>query len=262
METKEISLLTRYPQCFEKPRVISFVGAGGKTTCLFALARNFRDAGEKVLVTSTTALYKPEKEPFDCLWVESEKTTSLEKKTPIKGITIGGERVTEEQKLKGFLPESLERILQQQAYDRLLIESDGSREKPIKACNKTEPVLLASTDLVVGVLGLRALGQRMTEATVHRSQIFAQRTATPIGQSITEESFARLIAHPQGLFQYSSTKAKRVLILNQADTQKLRQQAIEIATLLREKKETNRVDFMLATAFDPTRYQLIWSEKI
>ncbi len=260
MEPLERYLINLHPECFENAQVISFVGAGGKTTSMFTLASEFRKAGETVLVTTSTAIYKPEKEPFDCLWLEAEAKRPLEEKNPVNGITVWGDRVTEEQKLKGLLPERLQNIIYKKRYNRVLIEADGSREKPMKASNETEPVMVASTDLVIGVLGMSALGLNISEANIHRSALFCELTGKQAGQRICEKSVAELIAHPQGLFQYTPKEAKRLLLLNQADDDRRRQQAAEIAALLRKKHEKRRIDYMLATSFDPANYELIWSE--
>ena len=260
MEPLERSLINLHPECFENAQVISFVGAGGKTTSMFTLASDFRNAGETVLVTTTTAIYKPEEEPFDCLWLEAEAKNPLEEKNPANGITVWGDRVTEEKKLKGILPERLQKLIHRKRYNRVLIEADGSREKPMKASNETEPVMVASTDLVIGVMGMSALGQSISETNIHRSALFCQLTGMQAGQRISEESVARLIAHPKGLFQYTPAKAKRVLLLNQADDERRRQQAAEIAALLEKDPEKSRIDYILATSFDSSTYELIWSD--
>ena len=43
--------------------------------------------------------------------------------------------------------------------DLTLIEADGARHLPCKAPAEHEPALLSSSDLVIGVTGLSALGQ-------------------------------------------------------------------------------------------------------
>src|SRR4030067_2612685 len=44
----------------EQARLISLCGAGGKTTLMFCLAREFVEAGERVLVTTTTKIARDE----------------------------------------------------------------------------------------------------------------------------------------------------------------------------------------------------------
>lgn len=41
-------------------RVIAFVGAGGKTTLIQKMARELQENGKKVIVTTTTHMYRPD----------------------------------------------------------------------------------------------------------------------------------------------------------------------------------------------------------
>ena len=45
----------------KKGKMVSLIGAGGKTTTLFFLARELWEEGGKVLVTTTTKIFKPAK---------------------------------------------------------------------------------------------------------------------------------------------------------------------------------------------------------
>lgn len=245
------------------PGVISFVGAGGKTTSMLTLARECREAGERLLVTTTTAIYKPEKEPFDRLWIEAERSDCLEEQKTAEGITIWGDRITEDRKLKGMPLKRIEDFIVKNQYDRFLIESDGSREKPLKAPGEHEPLISKETELVVGVVGMSALEQRVSEAWIHRSQLFCQITGTSEGELITAEKIVKLVIHPEGLFKSAPMGAKRVLLLNQTDSERRRQQAKNIASGIRQSNDhsagKNPIQ-VLATSFDPFKYQLVWSE--
>ena len=42
------------------PRMTALVGAGGKTTLMYALARRMADAGRRVVCTTTTKIFPPE----------------------------------------------------------------------------------------------------------------------------------------------------------------------------------------------------------
>ena len=42
------------------PRITALVGAGGKTTLMYALARRMADAGRRVVCTTTTKIFPPE----------------------------------------------------------------------------------------------------------------------------------------------------------------------------------------------------------
>ena len=55
----------------DKNSIVSIVGAGGKTSLMFQLAEELREKS-RVLVTTTTKIYVPEKGQYDYLIVGEE----------------------------------------------------------------------------------------------------------------------------------------------------------------------------------------------
>ena len=55
-------LLTEALQIPPSARCICAVGAGGKTSLLYELAEEYRQEGKRVLLTTTTKMYLPEKD--------------------------------------------------------------------------------------------------------------------------------------------------------------------------------------------------------
>src|SRR4030042_6313460 len=53
--------------------VISLVGAGGKTTLMFRLAKELLLAGKRVVTTTTTKILEPSSEETRCLYVHSDE---------------------------------------------------------------------------------------------------------------------------------------------------------------------------------------------
>ena len=103
----------------------------------------------------------------------------------------------------------------------LLIEADGSRQKPLKAPAAHEPPIPDFVDTVIVVAGLSALGKPLDDRHVHRAEIFSQLSGLPMGQMITPESLTRVLSHPEGGLKNIPTHARRVALLNQADTPEL-----------------------------------------
>ncbi|SFI01809.1 probable selenium-dependent hydroxylase accessory protein YqeC [Tindallia magadiensis] len=240
------------------PRVISFVGAGGKTTSMFTLAKECREREEQILVTTTTAIYTPKKQPFDHLWIEAEERIGLEEEGPLSGITVWGDHVTKENKLKGIQLPTLETMIRDKSYDRILIEADGSKEKPLKAPDEKEPVIPEGTDLVIGVLGIRILDQKNTENHIHRSHLYRNITNSLEGESVTAKNVAQLVVHPKGLFKNTPKGARRLLLINQVDDKKRQQQAREIVRYVRSYQPAFFP--LMATSFDTEIFQLKRSE--
>ena len=100
----------------------------------------------------------------------------------------------------------------------LLIEADGSRQKPLKAWAEHEPPIPAFVDQVVEVTGLLGLGKPLGAENVHRPELFSSLSGLNMGESITPEDLVRVLTHPQGGKKNIPPGARHVAMLNQADT--------------------------------------------
>ncbi len=134
-------------------RVISIVGAGGKSTIVYYLASHHAARGKRVLVLTTTKIWRPDPGYFAATVREARDLWAAGRFAVI-GTPLG-------QKLT-FPDEALLGELYHEA-DLVLIEADGARHHPIKVPRPGEPVLLPQTDTVLCVMGLSALGQPVGE---------------------------------------------------------------------------------------------------
>lgn len=202
------------------PGIIAFVGAGGKTSALFGLARQLELQGHRVLVTSTTHLLDPRGEPFrprfDLILRPDLEAPLGSGPVPEgrRGLTVLMAReAPPTAKLKGIHPSWFPGL--RQAWDFILVEADGSKGLPIKAPEAHEPVLPPGTDLVVGVMGLDCLGRPMDGRTVHRPDRFRALTGCGAGTPIAWEHLVALARHPEGLFKQAP--GPRAILLNKID---------------------------------------------
>ena len=196
--------------------VVALVGAGGKTSALFRLAREAADRGRTVLATTTTHMLDPRLEGRD---VRVRLQPGLEFPGPddpepaVPGVTFLASRAVEAGKVKGVHPSRIPGL--RARWDLVLVEADGSRRLPVKAPGPYEPALPDGPALVLGVIGLGCLGRPMDAATVHRPGIFARITGCAPGEPIGWTHLAALAAHPEGIFKGAA--GARALLLNQAD---------------------------------------------
>ncbi len=184
------------------PELISIVGAGGKTSTLFRLAHELKALGKKVLVTTTTNMALPEAFQADHLVVDDSKSLFL--LPGIEGgviVCLGSNIVNAKRKLKGVAPKYVTEIYQRQAFNYILVEADGSKRRPIKAPAHYEPVIPWGTKRIIGVIGLDALGQPITDEHVHRPELFCTVTGKRMGDLIDRECLVRLIVAENGLFR-------------------------------------------------------------
>jgi len=104
--------------------------------------------------------------------------------------------------------------------------------KALKAPGADEPVIPAFVDAVVVVAGLTGLGKKLEDEVVFRSEVFGRLGDLELDDVITPSALARVLAHPEGGLKNIPAGARRLVILNQADTPILQSQSDEIARYL------------------------------
>ncbi len=207
--------------------VIVFVGAGGKTSALFHLARELVERGWSVLVTTTTHLADPRATAGPTaaiLWRPEMESPCAPGPGPAAvpapepgsgpGVTLLVCREADAPgKVKGIDPSWIPGL--KTAWDFVLVEADGSKRLPVKAPESYEPVIPPGTDLVVGVIGLDCLDRPMDGRTVHRPERFSAVTGCAPGAPVAWEHLAALVRHPDGLFK--GARSPRAVFLNKSD---------------------------------------------
>jgi len=220
-----------------KPEVICLVGAGGKTTTMFALARELNSLEKRVLVTTTTNIAYPEPGQCDRVVLEPTGDLGVFAEGPCSGVVCYGAGVIEKEtrKFASVAPEVIARIHRRHLFDYILVEGDGAKRKPVKAPARYEPVIPACTSRVLGVVGLDALGVLIADDQVHRPELFCAVTGKKPGDAIDIECLAALICSPIGLLKGVPRNCARYVLLNKADTDERRQAAGAIVNCARQK---------------------------
>ena len=184
--------------------VISLVGGGGKTTLMFALARELMTPGKMVITTTTTRIFPPSSTDSPRLFVSrdaEEIIDFIEKEGPQTGhVTVAHEIDSAPGKLCGIDPELLVRLSELESVVNIIVEADGAAHRSLKAPNrKYEPVIPANSSLVIPVVGIDVLGCEMREEFVFRSDIASRLTGLAMGDIISPSTIATLITHSEGI---------------------------------------------------------------
>lgn len=224
----------RYPPT---PR-LALVGAGGKTSALFQLARELLETPNEpshkkaVLVTATTHLATNQLLLADHHFTihTPEDFERLEIQLPNGVILITGTPAGED-RVSGLNLATIDRVYELAERQRLplLIEADGSGLRPIKAPAAHEPVIPQSVDTVLVTAGLSALGKPLSPEWVQRPELVARITGLSPGDSITQDAFEALMNSPAGGLKDIPESARRIALLNQADSPQLQTSANHIA---------------------------------
>jgi len=212
-----------------KASMISIVGAGGKSSLMYFLAEELREEN-KVLITTTTKIYMPQKEQYDYIAIGQKKFTNL-KHSKNKGIYVYGSSINIENKIIG--PTVLELENQNSYFDYILVEADGAKGKAIKGWKETEPVICSNTEKTIGVISLEVIGKNIEEATVHRVEEFINLTNSFKNEKITLQNLSSLVFHPKGLFKDSI--GERVLFVNKIENSEQADLARKFLAIIIEK---------------------------
>ncbi len=194
--------------------VVSIIGAGGKTSLMFHLAREAKEQGMKVLVTTSTKIRVPEADQYDSIDLSGKLFTDCDIVEP--GIYVGGLPDKDSTKITQARSDIL--AWQCKTFDLVLIEADGAAEKSLKGWKTTEPVIPDSTSVTIGVIDIQTIGNVITENSVHRLEIFSELTGADPGDTMEIGHLLRMIVHDNGLF--GKALGREILFINKVESAK------------------------------------------
>lgn len=206
-------------------RVVALVGGGGKTSSMYALARQARDAGRTVIVTTTTHIRphsmlpltdNPDPEHLQALLAEHGIITLGRFLRPDKISDAGGAAVCKA------------------VADVVVVEADGARQLPLKVPADHEPVIPECTDVVIAVAGMDCVG-RSIESICHRPERVCALLGKSPEDSVSPENVTRILSHPRGGRKGVRDEMAFRCLLNKADTPQRLAWAEEIQSQLAAK---------------------------
>ncbi len=225
--------------------VVSIIGAGGKTSLMFYLAKELACAGKTILTTTTTHIFmpKPNQSP-DTIIAETfddlvEKSRSLLNR--FNHFSAGSRQIPDLGKLKGFAPDIIDQLRKADCFDWIIVEADGAKRKPIKATNFHEPVVPETTTHLIHVTGLDAIGKPLDNDNVHRAQLFSDNTGLALGAAIDEQSIARSAVIEIKKAAALAPLSLKFELLNKADNPDKIKSGEKIAGFLQSNKTFNKI---------------------
>lgn len=213
----------------ESGELIAFVGGGGKTSLMMALARELAAAGRRVIATTTTRIAAWEAESLPAVWRKEEAESTLAEHLRRHGLcmVLGGPAG---EKALGVPAELPGRLLARHDVDVVLVEADGAQRLPVKAPAEHEPALPPETTLLVPIAGIDALDGPIAEVA-HRPHLVARLLGKDVGEDLTPADVARLLIHPEGGLKRAPAAARAIPFINKVEVQEQLALAKEIARL-------------------------------
>jgi molybdenum cofactor cytidylyltransferase len=251
--------------------VVSFVGAGGKTTTAMRLMVELAEAKQSVVFTTTTKILEPVLAGDERL-VLSEQPDTILKVVPellarrLK-VFLAVRRLEETDpalhkdpdypfpvranKLQGIAPEMVDRLAAALHELVILNEADGAKHRSLKAPAAHEPVVPISTTLLVPMASLHVLGKPLSSEHVFRPERVAALSGTALGELVTVDTVAAVLTHPQGGLKGVPPQARVVPILNQWEGRAALEEAKEVAALVLRHERIQRMVVASLRRADP-----------
>jgi molybdenum cofactor cytidylyltransferase len=214
----------------DRDKMVSVIGAGGKTTTLYRLARELWERGEKVLLTTTTKIFKPASPHVHKLYLAHDLEALRCQLADIEGpmIVAAGSALDSLGKLTGLPSVWLDELAEAGEVDRILVEADGAASRYFKAPLEYEPVVPGHCPLILWVMAIKALGKPIGPETIHRSERVAALLGVEFGTPLTQGHILQLLKQPSGCFKGIPKGSRIIALFNQADSEGELQSAREL----------------------------------
>ena len=215
--------------------LVSIVGAGGKSTILFALGRDLTAAGSRVILTTTTRVGADQPSEPIC-W--SAEVADVEAAF-LDGLPLFVAAGRAPGKIVGPSPEAIDRLFAGTTVAYVVVEADGAGQMAIKAPANHEPVIPSASTTVIVVASLAAIGHPISEVA-HRPERVAGLIGAQAGDLLTLEGAAAVLLHPDGGLKGIPVKARVVMVVTRAGSAPTGL-AADLATVLASHPRVDRV---------------------
>ena len=231
--------------------VVSFIGAGGKTSTLVNLGHELAEMGWRVTATTTTHVDADQLDLMPYAVTPGEGVGMLSKALSEFGFVFVYDQIRSGNVYgppKGYISTLLDSV----DSDVILVEADGARGLPLKAPFADEPAIPAETSLVVPIASLSVLGQELTEEYVYNAQAIIDRYGFGEGQRVKSPWVAQVLRDEELGLARVPEKARIVTLLNQVTEQGYtRARARLIARLILRSQRVHSVAIGSVRGADP-----------
>ncbi|MDL5361140.1 selenium cofactor biosynthesis protein YqeC [Halalkalicoccus sp. NIPERK01] len=213
--------------------VTCVVGAGGKKTTLYALA----NALDRAVVTATVRI--PIFDPHVARVVVTGDPAGAIERNAEWPLGVVPEREGDD-RYRGYDPEVLDGLAERTDVP-LFVKADGARMREFKAPGDREPQVPERADAVLPIASVHAVGKHLTEGVVHRPERVAAIAGIDLGEEITTDTVAAVLASPEGGLKDVPADATAIPLLNKVDDREDEAVAREIARSIHERADVERV---------------------
>ena len=211
----------------EKDKIITLVGAGGKTSTIFELGKEFSNLNKKTIITTTTHMGFDK----DFILIEEDRDIKRIQNILKENNLIKVGKKESEYKVKSLDFDILKKIIE--IGDFLLIEGDGAKNLPLKAPKDNEPVIIKETNLVIGIMGFDSINKKIKDIC-HRPELVSRLLRKDLDEIIDYKDLVKIAQHENGLKKDVNCKYK--VIINKVDKEEDLELCKKISNLCKKCK--------------------------
>lgn len=207
----------KFKDCLEirKNDILTFVGAGGKTTSIKRLAAEYRN---NLIITTTTHFFPFSSFQHGEIIIKNEKKfdSYLEeiKLKTADDIVVFGREKDSSGKIQGISPLWLDKLKVNLPESNFLVEGDGAKGRYIKVPAEHEPVIPTRTDIIAVVLGMNNLGEKISKKNSFRIN---KLTEIADGKYIDEKLIVKILTSKKSYGYYKEKCRNYICILTQVN---------------------------------------------
>ena len=207
-------------------RVLSLVGAGGKKTTMYALAKALPG---RVALSSSSHMAAYDRQAVDAVVTLAPHAQALPEVPAGRIVAYGGADECPA-RIRGLTFDQLAVLAAEPSFDFVLLKADGARARWIKAPAAYEPVIAPCTDRVLYLISVQVIGALLDERIAHRPARIAAATGATLGAPLTVAHLAALLSSPMGAL-HGLGQTEVLPIINMVDGEVWHGAARELAYL-------------------------------
>lgn len=190
--------------------IVAIVGAGGKTSTMFALSRALAAAGRRVVTTKSTIIYRPTmarspgvvEVPAERWATELRALLNERREVTVVTGSAGPDR------WRGVPADRVAELRHAAGADHVIVEADGARGRLLKAPADHEPAMPYAAAVVMPVVNLRAVGRAVASEHVHRPELAAALLGISVDDVIGVEHVPRVLLDESGGLKRAPANAR------------------------------------------------------
>lgn len=196
--------------------IVCAIGAGGKKTTLYALARAHPGhVGVTATVFMTTFSRRLDGER---LITDTADLPAAVAAAAQRNRLVAWARPSEKSgRVAGLGPEEVRTCHDRGGFDVTLVKADGARMRAIKAPRADEPAVPEDANTVLHITSAAAFGVPLSDDIAHRPDELAAITGLRPGDPITPAAVARLLSAEMGALRNLPAGCRLIPVLNAVD---------------------------------------------